>query len=131
MAADIESLWSEAEQISLKVQRRAQTIKARLDEIERQKAAIEAELYSTDSVLQRAVNFRPCIGRDFQCPRCWIRNEARSALHPFPAPTIATSCAAMDAGRIGFFPRDEASEVPPWHNARRSPTKPEVHRGGA
>ena len=33
---------------------------------------------------KRLANYSVKLGADYQCPRCWIDNEARSALRPIP-----------------------------------------------
>lgn len=56
-------------------------------EVERRKAEINAQLEAARVSAKRLLNFRPCIGTDFQCPRCWIVNEVRSPLRPIPSDT--------------------------------------------
>ena len=56
-------------------------------EIERRKAQIKAQLEAARVAQKRVLNFRPCIGTDFQCPRCWIVTEVGSPLRPVPSST--------------------------------------------
>src|ERR1700675_4038863 len=57
-------------------------LQTELREIERRKGEIEAKLHAADFAHKRSLNFRPRIGSDFQCPRCWVQNETRTALRP-------------------------------------------------
>lgn len=45
-----------------------------------QKLEIEAQLDAAKLAQKRLLNFRPSLGRNFQCPRCWVRDDVRSAL---------------------------------------------------
>lgn len=37
--------------------------------------------------IMRARTYQPKVGRDFQCPRCWVRNGQRSSLRCVPSGT--------------------------------------------
>jgi hypothetical protein len=50
----------------------ADRLQARLSELEDEPAQIETR--------KRLLNYLPRVGPNFQCPRCWIENEKRSAL---------------------------------------------------
>ena len=57
-------------------------LEAQLREIERSKTDIEAQLDAAKRAHKRLLDYRPRIGVDFQCPRCWIQKEVKSALSP-------------------------------------------------
>ena len=80
-------LKQSALEIANDILERALRFKPELQEIEMRKAQIEAQLESAHFCHQRARNFRPQIDGNFQCPGCWIRNEAEVALTPIPSDT--------------------------------------------
>lgn len=51
-------------------------------EIETRLREIEAQLHAANLAYDRLASFQPEIGRDFQCPRCWIEHETRAVLAP-------------------------------------------------
>jgi hypothetical protein len=61
---------------------RTSQLQADLAEVEARKAAIETELKAAGFSEDRLMRFEPQIGRDYQCPRCWIDHEKRSVLSP-------------------------------------------------
>lgn len=65
----------------------ANGIHRRIAGLEKEKTRLENELSINQAALDaanlchdRLGNFRPEIGADYQCPRCWINNESRVAL---------------------------------------------------
>lgn len=56
-------------------------------ELERKLATAKASLDLLSGVPQRALNFEPTLGRDFQCPKCWVESGRHSAIHPVPSLT--------------------------------------------
>lgn len=76
-------------EIANDVQERALSRKKELAEIEIRKAQIEAQLESAQLCRNRLSSFTPEIGGDLQCPRCWVVNEARTALTPVPGGHMA------------------------------------------
>ncbi len=77
-----EHIQQAAIQIANDINRNASALELDLREIEDRKAEIEAKLHSAKLSLKRLSNFHSEDGGDFQCPRCWISNEARSSLTP-------------------------------------------------
>jgi DNA-directed RNA polymerase subunit RPC12/RpoP len=63
-------------------QGRMSRLQHELKEIETRKTEIEAQLKVIGLIPERVLNFKPRVGADFQCPRCWIEHENRSALIP-------------------------------------------------
>ena len=80
------SIDGQLEQIAVDLARglrsRSPTLKAELREIRARLTKIEAELETVSLASQRVSKFRPQIGLDHQCPRCWIEHEKRSTLSP-------------------------------------------------
>lgn len=61
-------------------------------DLEKKKADMEMKLHQIEAQLdmarlshKRFPDYRPEIGTDYQCPRCWINNERRSTLVPIPS----------------------------------------------
>src|SRR5687768_1343773 len=82
---DIERvLLEEADYVASSIQGGARALEAELRELEVGKVQIDAKLHAANRSRQRLLGFQHRIGRDYQCPRCWIQNEARSALSPIP-----------------------------------------------
>jgi hypothetical protein len=80
-------LAEEAAYIARNMYGAASTLEAELREIERRKAEIDATLNAAKLAQKRLLNFHPRIGAGFQCPRCWVQNEKRSALTATPSST--------------------------------------------
>lgn len=66
---------------------RTTQLQAELAEVEARKAKIQAQLDVARLSENRLMRFEPQVGRDFQCPRCWIENEKRSVLSPMKGGT--------------------------------------------
>jgi hypothetical protein len=49
---------------------------------ETSKAQIEAQLEHAKLAYNRAIGFQPQVHGIFQCPRCWVADEARTVLMP-------------------------------------------------
>jgi hypothetical protein len=71
-----------AAELAQNAQGRVSRLQRELTEVEARKAEIEAQLKTASLLPERVFNFKPRIGADFQCPRCWIEHEKRSALTP-------------------------------------------------
>ena len=71
-----------ASQIAEQFTNRSPALEQELLGIEQRKMAIEAELDIAHLAHKRLLNFRPILGADYQCPRCWIKREQRAALDP-------------------------------------------------
>ena len=80
----LQALAEEAEYAARTVEGRSRQLETELREVEKRKAEIDTQLQAARSSQKRLLNYQPRIGRDYQCPRCWITNEIRSALSPIP-----------------------------------------------
>ncbi len=85
------SIGGEIKQVAAELARHLESrishLQAELAEIEARKAEIEAQLKAARLDPERLLHFQPQIGTDFQCPRCWIEHEKRSALTPIKGRT--------------------------------------------
>jgi rubredoxin len=70
----------QATRIAVALHSQSEQLKTALTEIEARKASIAAALKAASLSEDRLMRFEPQIGRDFQCPRCWIEHEKRSVL---------------------------------------------------
>ena len=74
-------LMAEAQDIASNLlQRRDDELQAKLLELEKEKATIEAERKSIGLAPNRALMFKPRIGLDYQCPACWVKDEKQSRI---------------------------------------------------
>ena len=74
-------LMAEAQDIaSTLLKRRDDALQAKLLELEKEKATIEAERKSICLAPNRALMFKPKIGPDYQCPVCWVKDEKQSRI---------------------------------------------------
>ena len=107
MSRIADGLLKSATEIAAQHQSRAHAFEAELLEIERRKIEIGAKLKAAHLAPQRALNFKPMLGPDYQCPACWIDHDARSTL--FSVPATATDdimrCPTCDADFLFPFNR--------------------------
>jgi hypothetical protein len=75
-------LSKEASEIAADIQNRIPFLEVKLEEAKAQVANIDAELNTARLSLERAADFLPTLGSDFQCPSCWIHNKTRATLRP-------------------------------------------------
>jgi DNA-directed RNA polymerase subunit RPC12/RpoP len=79
----------EIAQAALDIAQALQNNAARLREeylvAEAHAASLKAEYDTARAAPKRLANFQVKIRTDYQCPRCWIENERRSALLPVPS----------------------------------------------
>jgi hypothetical protein len=78
------ALIEEAQHIASGADNRARQLQAQLDDIKAKKLAVDAELERAKSTSKRLLNYQPRVGRDFQCPRCWVQHEVRAPLSSIP-----------------------------------------------
>jgi hypothetical protein len=76
------ALLEEAQYAVSDLKNRARALEPQLEEIEKLKLEIEAECQSGRLAPKRLLQYEFKIGTEYQCPRCWIYHERRSALHP-------------------------------------------------
>ena len=68
-----------AEEIANRVQSRASRLEREIFDLEKTAAKKKAELNSANAH-KRLANYQVQIGRDYQCPRCWIEREITASL---------------------------------------------------
>lgn len=66
---------------------RAKRLEPERDKIQTRLKIIEATIQSASLCHERRRNFVAQVGRDFQCPRCWVLDEAKATLTPVPSDT--------------------------------------------
>jgi len=71
-----------ANEMAAHEQAKLSQIEKRLTELEDEKAALEARRDLASTARERALNFQPVLGADYQCPACWVVGEERAALGP-------------------------------------------------
>lgn len=77
-------LTNEAAKIAERLQSTARALEPELLEIEKRKIEIDATLHMAHLSRKRLLDLQVRLGTNFQCPRCWIEREARTALTPIP-----------------------------------------------
>jgi hypothetical protein len=73
-----------ASQFATQTQGQIAKLEDELLEMEKHKAAKQAELQTARLAHKRLLNFKPKIGRDYQCSRCWIDREASGIMIAMP-----------------------------------------------
>jgi hypothetical protein len=71
-----------AQDFADKAQERLTRIEREIAKIEEKQARLLAQRNEMRSVPERALNFEPTLGPDYQCPRCWVDDETRATLRP-------------------------------------------------
>ena len=79
MAVETHILETAADMVS-RAQHRATSLRDELDQLEKRKAEVTAELSTAELMSARLANFKPHIGERFHCPRCWIEEEELNPL---------------------------------------------------
>lgn len=78
------SIAGEIKQVAAKLavdaQHRLEHLQEELAEVEIRKSEIEAQLMATRPSPERAFSFRPEVGGELQCPRCWVDQGIGSIL---------------------------------------------------
>jgi hypothetical protein len=82
-----EQLIEIATELAMDVKGEVATLQRRLAELENRKLEIEARLDAAKYALQRLSSVVSVRGTEFQCPRCWILNEAIASLRPIDGET--------------------------------------------
>jgi len=71
-----------ANQMAAREQAKLSQIEKRLTELEEEKASLEARRDLASTAHERALNFQPVLGADYQCPSCWIVGKGAASLRP-------------------------------------------------
>ena len=72
----------QAAEIASRYQQRVDELERELRELEARKLQVEEALRTARIIPQRLASFQAKIGPDYQCPGCWLEQEARSTLDP-------------------------------------------------
>lgn len=79
MAVETHILETAAGMVS-RAQHRAASLRDELEQLDRRKAELAAELSAAEQMAGRLSNFKPHQGDTYHCPRCWIEEESLNAL---------------------------------------------------
>jgi hypothetical protein len=71
-----------AEELTEAAQNRASALRREIVELEKETAKKKSALDAANLAHERLANYTVLIGTEYQCPRCWIESEVRSALRP-------------------------------------------------
>lgn len=80
-----EALISAAEDIASKAHRRVRALEAELTDTPHHKEHVEAALREAKLTDERLSNYQARTDRNYQCPRCWVRDGARFKVRPVPS----------------------------------------------
>ncbi len=69
-----------ASEIANRLQTQMFRLQSELDQVEKRKIELEAQLDTTRLAEKRYTDFPVTIGIDYACPQCWIEHGKRSAL---------------------------------------------------
>jgi hypothetical protein len=75
-------IQDQAGEIASDYQQRIDKLERELRDLEARKLAVEEALRTASIIPKRLARFKPKIGTEHQCPRCWLEQEARSTLEP-------------------------------------------------
>lgn len=81
------ALVAEAERIAANVQHRVRALEVEFADLERRDIYLDAERVAAKAARERLGRFAARIGRNFQCPRCWVRDGARHTVRAVPSPS--------------------------------------------
>ena len=85
MVSIVEEMKRKAQEIAAHVHAKISSLDSQLADIEKQKAAIEAERQKAGSALKRAADFPVKSGADYLCPVCWVDDGVTATLRPVPS----------------------------------------------
>lgn len=83
----LERLQTVAREIARRAQFRLAVLDREEAELDRRMAEIGVERANIRGAAQRARDFRPMIGTEYQCPRCWVDHKKQSVLQPMASQT--------------------------------------------
>jgi hypothetical protein len=81
----VKALVAKAEQIASTMQNRVRILEAARADLERSNAP-EVDLQAANVLRERLANFEARIGRNYQCPRCWVRDGTNYTIRAVPSP---------------------------------------------
>lgn len=79
------ALMAEAERITTNMQNRVRALEAEFADVERRDVYLEAELQAAQASRERSAKFTARIGRNYQCPSCWVRDGTNFAIRAVPS----------------------------------------------
>lgn len=86
-------LRAKAERIAFRLQNQDARLEREQLELQQKMADIQAKRDAARVASKRLANYAVKLGIDYQCPRCWVEFEARSALTPRPTDElVCDSC---------------------------------------
>jgi hypothetical protein len=86
MASIFDEMKRKAQEIAEHAYGKIAQLDDQLADIEKQKAAIDAERENARGALKRAADFPVKRGADYLCPLCWVDNAVTSTLRPVGSP---------------------------------------------
>ena len=75
-----DGLVGAAKDLARELESQHKTLDSQLSKAKREVSELEAKVKATRLATERALNFDPLVGAEYQCPRCWIIGERRSML---------------------------------------------------
>jgi hypothetical protein len=75
-----DQLLREAKEAATRLDQQKRGLDAKVVELEEKKLAAELAFKNASLAHQRALDFQPSIGGDFQCPTCWVERGERRTL---------------------------------------------------
>jgi hypothetical protein len=85
MASIVDEMKRRAQEIAEYAHAKIASLDTQLADIEKQKAAIEAERHMARGALKRAADFPVKRGADYLCPACWVDDNVIATLRPVPS----------------------------------------------
>ena len=79
------ALVAAAERIGSHVHSHVRTLEGDLEELAHRKARLEAELHAATTSCERLAHFQARIGRNYQCPKCWVRDGMNHTVRAVPS----------------------------------------------
>lgn len=79
-----EKLKNAAIQIYADAQERADEIQKKLSKLNEEQLKLDFQLQTLQRAHDRLLSFKASERGEYQCPRCWVRDEIRSNLRPIP-----------------------------------------------
>ena len=105
MAAANVELKQAAIRIANYVQGDALELKRELLEVQARESQLQASIHAAGIARERARNFVPLLGGDYQCPSCWVERERKAGLRPVDSPNRNDNFVCRECGLEFTFER--------------------------